>query len=110
MFPTGEEEAVGNYISLQRSKEQELQNLIQNAGEYPPHNPGFYGVLPSLSKIVKLCLENGKAIANLEELENEALKQFKELEKPDFEFLHVALTPLQQQQQIPRHAPGLVFY
>ncbi|QSS66625.1 hypothetical protein I7I51_02814 [Histoplasma capsulatum] len=85
MFPTGEEEAVGNYISLQRSKEQELQNLIQNAGEYPPHNPGFYGVLPSLSKIVKLCLENGKAIANLEELENEALKQFKELEKPDFD-------------------------
>ncbi|QSS61741.1 hypothetical protein I7I51_03918, partial [Histoplasma capsulatum] len=86
-FPTGE-----------KSKEQELQNLIQNAGEYPHHNPGFYGVLPSLSKIVKLCLENGKAIANLEELENEALKQFKELEKPDFEFLHVALVRRQGQR------------
>ncbi|OAX84478.1 hypothetical protein ACJ72_01149 [Emergomyces africanus] len=97
MFSTSEEEAVGNYSSLQRSKEEELQNLSQNAGEYPHHSPGFTGVLSSLSRIVKFCLKNDKGIASLEELETETLKQFKELEKPGFECLHVALVRRQRQ-------------
>ncbi|PGH28398.1 hypothetical protein GX50_08863 [[Emmonsia] crescens] len=67
--------AVCNYAALHRLKVDELEGLIKNAGEYS--SPRFFNVLPSLSKIVKLWLENGTAITNLEELEKRALERYK---------------------------------
>ncbi|EDN09659.1 predicted protein [Histoplasma mississippiense (nom. inval.)] len=96
MSPASEKtKALRNYATLQKSKVDELQDLIENAGECS--SSGYFNVLPSLSKIVKLWLENGTAITNLEELEKRALERYKELGKPDFECLHVALVRRQGQ-------------
>ncbi|OJD28537.1 hypothetical protein ACJ73_00064 [Blastomyces percursus] len=96
MSPASEEtKALRNYATLQKSKVDELQNLIENAGECS--SSGYFNVLPSLSKIVKLWLENGTAITNLEELEKRAVERYKKLGKPDFECLHVALVRRQGQ-------------
>ncbi|OJD27004.1 hypothetical protein ACJ73_01601 [Blastomyces percursus] len=76
-------------VELQKSKVEDLEDLIRGDGELK--KPGFFDVLPSLSEIVKHCYANGSPITTIEELEEQALKQYKESGKPDFEYLHVAL-------------------
>ncbi|OJD26329.1 hypothetical protein ACJ73_02288 [Blastomyces percursus] len=83
------DEALRNYSQLQKSKVKDLQDLIKRKGEL--EKPGFFNVLPSLSEIVKHYYANGSPITTIEELEEQALKQYKKSGKPDFECLHVAL-------------------
>ncbi|KAK2762119.1 hypothetical protein FQN54_001126 [Arachnomyces sp. PD_36] len=88
------EQLMGSYAGLQRSKTKELHSLIYHAGVH--ETSGHSNALSPLSKIVKERYQGGEVVVTLEELEHAALQWYtRKGKKPGFECLHVAFVRLQ---------------
>ncbi|PGG97179.1 hypothetical protein AJ79_09316 [Helicocarpus griseus UAMH5409] len=81
---------LSNYARSQQSRKNELQRLIDEAGEY--EHSGHSNALAPLSMIVKHWHAVGETIMTLEGLERRAIEWYEvKGMKPGFECLHIAL-------------------